>query len=174
MNNGKRKGLNPEQKTRIILVALIVFAVLLIPDICLGGGGILEACMRHTYPFSQKIENFEDVTIELVTVEYVQEENEEYGHDVINSVKFIADEDKEAFLEEFKKLDFILPFGTPIAGIEEGKAFCITYPDGQTEIVTTRGCELYTDRSLEEIIWNNGNLAPDKYEFYALWDKWAA
>lgn len=173
MNYIIRRKMNPEKKTRIILVALIVFAVLLIPDFCFGCG-VLHECMKHTYPFIHEAESFEDVTIELVTVEYVQEENEEYGHDVINSVKIIADEDKEAFLEEFKTLDFILPFGDPITRIDNGKAFCFTYPDGQTEIVTTYGCELYTDRSLEDGIRNNGNVAPEEYEFYALWDKWAA
>lgn len=164
--------INPEKRDKLILAALIVFIILLIPDFCFGCG-LLSECMSGTYPFIHKAESFDDVTIELVTVELVPNENDEFFHDTINSVKVIAEEDKEAFLEEFRNVDFILPFGDPISKIDDGKAFCFTWPDGQTEVATTYGCELYTDRSLEDGIINNGNVCSDDEDFYALWDKWA-
>jgi len=139
-------------------------------ELCIGGFGFsLLLCTAvcnqpESYSFIHETADFDDVKIELVTVEY---DRETYKYS-IETVKEIGD--KTAFIEEFKAVGFTYPFEPP-NGLAGGKGVCFTYPDGQVEVVTSFGCGLFADRSLEERIRFHGASGTDG--LIELWDKWA-
>ena len=82
----------------------------------------------------------------------------------MNPVAQVTDKDK--FIEELLDQTTVIPFGDPGLFLS-GKAICLTYPDGQIELITEDACALVSDEA--DII--DRNFLYDTFEPF--WDKWA-
>ncbi len=137
-------------------------------------GATCAACSADEYPFIHDVESFDDVKIEIVLLEDKYEGEDDTGQAVYSDVIVPVSEitDKDAFMNDFERLWFTYPFGSPIFSIQSSKAICFTYPDGQVEIVSPWGSGLFTDSTLKEEIRIIG-MTSDRHEFAALWEKWS-
>lgn len=140
-------------------------------EVCLGlpilfCGVTCAQCSRGTYPFMHEMGSLDEVRIELVELSegiYNGTAIEEIRNGM-NPVAQVTDKDK--FIEELLDQTTVIPFGDP-GWFLSGKAICLTYPDGQIELITEDACALVSDEA--RII--DRNFINDTFEPF--WDKWA-
>ena len=91
------------------------------------------------YKFSQDISSLEEISIEIVELdEVIGNGKADYSEDKISVIRIVEDNEKEAFISEFKNIKSYEPLGEPITFIS-GTAIRITYPNGNMELITDFG-----------------------------------
>ena len=132
----------------------------------LGCGMACSQCSAGSYPFMHETDGLDEVRIELVELN----DCIFYGstaEEILSGTEHVAEiRDKEKFLDEFLALRSTIPFGDPEL-VLYGKTICLTYPDGQIELITESACALVTDKARI----TDRNFLDDNFEL--LWDKWA-
>jgi len=157
----------------VIGAALCVLCSAGCVDTCAGaamGGSILfcgaacNACTAGSYPFMHECDSFDDVHIDRVelTGSVFGSMSPEEVREVMLPVAQITD--KEGFMKEFLLLRSVRPLGDPY-WVLYGKAICLTYPDGQFELITEGACALVSD----EINIVDRNFLDERFEPF--WDK---
>ncbi|MBQ3230450.1 MAG: hypothetical protein IJB49_05465 [Clostridia bacterium] len=109
---------------------------------------LLTSCAVE-YKFAQETSDPEAFDLEIVNLEYgmgdVKGYEYRYSEENITVISKITNEEKEAFIAEFKQIKSYQPnFGSRIDVIS-GKAIRIIYPDGQIELITSWGTAVVTD-----------------------------
>lgn len=134
-----------------------------IPVYCTGSACAYASAGPHE--FYKEITDIDSITIELVELEEGLFYGDERGSEKIKPVKKI--EDKTGFMKEFLTLKGTSPFSDPKHYLGRGKAICITYPDGDIELIGERASALVSDK----VRTHDFNFLDDSFE--AFWDKWA-
>ncbi|MBQ9848203.1 MAG: hypothetical protein IJO64_03995 [Clostridia bacterium] len=107
---------------------------------------LLTSCAVE-YKFAQETSDPEAFDLEIVNLEREMGDGKgyEYSEENITVISKITNEEKEAFIAEFKQIKSYQPnFGGRIDVIS-GKAIRIIYPDGQIELITSWGTAVVTD-----------------------------
>lgn len=107
---------------------------------------LLTSCAVE-YKFAQETSDLEAFDLEIVNLECEMGDGKgyEYSEENITVISKITNEEKEAFIAEFKQIKSYQPnFGGRIDVIS-GKAIRIIYPDGQIELITSWGTAVVTD-----------------------------
>ncbi len=100
------------------------------------------------YRFSDDVSNLEEISIEIVELDYVGDEYsgyyEPYSEDKALVLMTVSDGEKADFLSDFKKVKSYEALGQPITFIS-GTAIRITYPNGNMELITDFGVGKLSD-----------------------------
>ncbi len=140
---------------------LLITALLLIAS--------LTSCAVE-YKFAQETNDPEAFDLEIVNLECEMGYGKGYecSEENITVISKINNEEKEAFLSEFKQIKSYQPnFGSRIDSID-GKAIRIIYPNGQIELITSWGTAVVTDGD----IWVHTTTFEDE-AFDALLEKYS-
>lgn len=95
------------------------------------------------YRFSQDVSDPQEVSIEIVELDFIGAEHAgydaPYSDDKVTVIRVIEEQEKEAFLSEFKKVKSYKPVvGEPIFHLQ-GTAIRITYSNGDFDLITDFG-----------------------------------
>lgn len=98
------------------------------------------------YEFAQEITDLDNTKIEIVysktsigTSSLGWVDYELVGDVEISVIRVLENNEKEAFVSDFKKVKSYYPFGDPVTHIEGGEIIRITYPDGEVELISGFG-----------------------------------
>lgn len=118
------------------IIGIVIFLLL----------AIVTNIFTRPYELAQEITDFENTKIEIVYSETSIGTGSlgwvDYGQvgDVdISVIRVLENNEKEAFISDFKKVKTYYPFGDPVTHIAGGEIIRITYPDGEIELISNFG-----------------------------------